>query len=199
MKTEQFMDRFREMTERVKENINEYRFIHTLGVANMALSLAMCYGLDPEKAYMAGLLHDCAKKFPDEERVGFCLAHGIEITDAEQEEPSLLHGKMGAYYAGHDYGVTDPEVLDAIAYHTTGYPGMGTYTILIYIADYLEPNRHAMPNLNELRQLAYRDMDECAYRIARDTVEYLKKQTDKKVDPMTERTYHYFKEMLKHE
>ena len=101
----------------------------------------MCYGADLEKALTAGLLHDCAKGRGVKEQIRYCEKHGILLTEAELAMPALIHAKLGAYLAEKDYGITDPEILDAITYHTTGRPDMSLLEKIIYIADYIEPNR----------------------------------------------------------
>ena len=75
------------------------RYQHTLGVANTSACLAMCHGADMNKAYIAGLLHDCAKCVPDDVKIAECELFGLPISDIEFESPYLLHSKLGAYYA----------------------------------------------------------------------------------------------------
>ena len=113
----------------------------------------------------------------------------------EEKNPSLLHAKLGAYMAETAYGVEDPEILSAIKWHTTGKPDMSMLDIIIYMADYIEPNRDKAPDLANLRKLAFEDIDECLYAILESTVAYLK-QKDAVIDPMTEETYLYYKKEL---
>jgi predicted HD superfamily hydrolase involved in NAD metabolism len=85
------------------------RYQHTLGVANTSACLAMCHGADMNKAYIAGLLHDCAKCVPDDVKIAECEQFGLPISDIEFESPYLLHSKLGAYYAAHKYNVEDDD------------------------------------------------------------------------------------------
>ena len=83
----------------------------------------MCYEhVDEKTALIAGLLHDCAKYLSDKEILKECEKYQLPISQTEQKSPFLLHGKLGAYYAKYKYQIQDPQILSAIAYHTTGHP-----------------------------------------------------------------------------
>ena len=94
-----------------------------------------------------------------------------------------------------EYGIEDEDILNAIRWHTTGRPEMTKLDKIIYIADYIEPNRNHAPNLDELRRLAMVDLDECLYAILKATLAYLETKSDI-IDPMTEQTYLYYKKIL---
>lgn len=188
-------DRYDELWKCVKKEIDKPRRIHTEGVAYTAAALAMAHGEDLDRAFLAGLLHDCGKGYPKGKRVEFCTEHGIPVTETERENPGLLHAKIGAYFAETRYGVEDREVLSAITYHTTGRPAMSLLEKIIYTADYIEPNREKQPGLPDLRALAFRDIDGCVFRIAEDTVNYLNASEKKAIDPMSEATYLYYRDL----
>ena len=107
----------------------------------------------------------------------------------------MLHAKLGAYFARKTYGVEDKEILHAIQVHTTGEPGMNTLDKIIYIADYIEPNRNKAPNLEEARRLAFEDLDRAMLKILSDTLNYLERKGGE-IDPLTVETYEYFKEVI---
>ncbi len=178
----------------VKETISPKRFVHTLGVMNTAKQLAAHYQQDVAKAMLAGLLHDCAKGIPAGERISLCKQYGLDVTDAERVNTELLHAKLGRYLAETEYNVSDCEILDAIFYHTTGRPKMTFLDKIIYIADYIEPGRKDAPNLAKIRELAYVDIDQCLITILGQTLSYLKTRNEV-IDPMTEQTYYYYKEL----
>lgn len=180
---------------KVKQVLSPTRYEHTLGVMYTAGALAMRYHEDLYNALFAGLLHDCAKGFPSNAILTLCHSVHIPISDVEQKNPGLLHAKLGVYLAEKEYGITDNYILDAIRCHTTGRPDMTLLDKIIYIADYMEPNRYQAPNLDEIRRLAFEDIDECLYAILESTVAYLK-QKDAVIDPMTEETYLYYKKVL---
>lgn len=178
--------------KKLKKKLVKDRYKHTLGVANTCVSLAMSIGYDYNKAYLAGLLHDCAKCIEDSEQLAKCEKYGLEISDIERISPYLLHAKLGAYLAEHKYNIHDEEILSAIRCHTTGKPAMTELELIVFIADYIEPNRYKAANLKEIRMLAYKDLEKCAYKILSDTLDYLKKK-GAPIDTMTEKTYKYYK------
>ncbi len=196
MEEEDEKKRLKMIRKELKEDLDKERYEHTMGVANTAVSLAMSVSYDYHKAFLAGLLHDCAKCIPNPEKITICENNGIEITEIEYENPSLLHSKLGALLAREKYGVSDEEILGSIIYHTTGKPDMNLLEKIIFVADYIEPGRDKQPNLTELRALAFHDLDQAVYRISGDTLEYLKKK-ELTLDPMTQKTYEYYQEWIK--
>lgn len=179
----------------LKKVLSGKRYEHTLGVEYTASCLAMRYGADMEKARMAGLLHDCAKSLSSKDKLVYCKKFGMPVSEYEKKNPELLHAKLGACFANTKYGISDPEILSAITWHTTGKPDMSLLDKIVFIADYMEPNRNQAPDLAEVRRLAFEDLDQCLFLILKDTIEYLagKKSV---TDPMTQRTYEYYKEIL---
>ena len=175
--------------------LDKERYEHTLGVMYTAASMAMCYGADVEQALLAGLLHDCAKCIPGENKIKMCEKYHLNVSEVERENPSLLHAKLGAFLAAKKYHIEDKEIINAIASHTTGHPHMTLLEKIIYIADYIEPGRPELANMEQVRHLAFRNIDECLYRILEDSLEYLNRLS-KPIDPMTEKTYNYYKAVL---
>lgn len=147
-----------EMIERLRLTLNEHRFLHTLGVAGEARRLAPIFGVDPEKAYIAGLLHDCAKNFTEEQVREYCDKYGVTLDPYCESEKALVHAFLGPTVAKADYGVSDPEILSAIYYHTTAKPNMSPLEKLIYIADMTEPGR-TLEQSAELRKMVETDID----------------------------------------
>lgn len=186
------------MRRKVKKYLDRDRYEHTLGVMYTASSLAMRYGADIDQALAAGLLHDCAKCIPNDKKIHMCDKYHLHMTEAEKANPSLLHAKLGAFLAGKKYHIEERAIINAIACHTTGRPDMTLLDKIIYIADYIEPGREELPNMKEVRYLAFRNIDECLYRILKDSLVYLKTK-HMSIDPMTEKTYLYYKKALKKE
>ena len=184
------------LQKKMKEALNEDRFEHTLGVMYTAESLAMRYGIDMTKAAVAGLLHDCAKCIPNAQKIKMCKKNDIEITEMEEKNPSLLHAKLGAYLAEEEYGIDDPEILSAIKWHTTGKPDMSMLDIIIYMADYIEPNRDKAPNLKQIRKLCFENIEEALYQVLEGTLAYLSDRPDM-IDPMTKISYDFYKWKLR--
>lgn len=181
----------REIEKQLKKVLDKERFCHTLGVMYTAAALAMAHGADMEQALYAGLLHDCAKCIPNEEKIALCRKYQISVSASEEKSPFLLHAKLGAYYAKNTYGVQDEEILHAIKVHTTGEPEMNLLDKIIYIADYIEPNRNQAPNLEAIRKMAFQNLDETMDKILGDTLNYLQKKGGE-IDPLTAETYTYF-------
>lgn len=175
----------------LQDKLSFRRFRHTLGVAYTATSLAMCYDVNLWDAQIAGLLHDCAKYMDDEESLNFCKKNNIKISEVEKRNPFLLHGKIGSIIASEKFGIKDKHILNAIYYHTTGRPAMSVLDKIIFIADYIEPSRDAMPNLSAIRKEAFKDLDGALVVILKDTLDYLSNK-GRETDPMTQKTYDYY-------
>ncbi len=182
---------FIKLQHRLKKELDEDRYQHTLGVMFTAASLAMCYGEDIEKAECAGLLHDCAKCIPNDKKIRMCEEHGIEISSTERKAQYLLHSKLGAYLAKAQYGVEDEEILSAIRWHTTGRPNMSRLEKIIFIADYIEPRRNKASHLDEVRRMAFQDLNQTVLRILEDTLHYLDKGKGD-VDEMSRSAFRYY-------
>lgn len=177
----------------MEKELNYKRYVHTLGVAYTATSLAMRYGADVSKAETAGILHDCAKCIGVDEMEKLCREGGISISALEKGNPALLHSKAGSVLARKKYGVADPEILSAIAYHTTGKPGMTDLEKIIFISDYIEPGRTLAPGLPEIRRAVFTEsLDKGLLMILSDTLAYLH-TTEMPIDEMTQTTYDFYR------
>ena len=148
-----------ELEQRVREHLGQdHRYQHSLRVARSAAELARLHGVDPEKAALAGLLHDLARLYSPERLIQESLARGWEIDERSREHPTLLHAPLGAAIAAEKFGVDDPEVLSAIAKHTTGADEMSPLDRVVYLADSLEPGRD-FAEREALWLLACRDLE----------------------------------------
>ncbi len=133
------------------------RHAHILGVEEESVKLARRWGGDVELARRAGILHDCTKYWPTQRHLDYCAKYGVVLDALELRSEKLLHAKTGALVARHIFGQGDA-VYDAIYYHTTGRGDMTLLDKIVYIADYMEPNRD-FPGVDALRDLAYKDLD----------------------------------------
>lgn len=147
------------LLEKLRASIPVKRFVHTVGVAAEAARLARLHDADPDRAELAGWLHDCAKGIPVEDQVATCDRLGVPLDDWTRACPPVVHGFLGAFLARRDYGVEDEAVLQAIRRHTVGAPGMTPLDKVVFVADLVEPGR-AFEGVAELRALAERDLDE---------------------------------------
>ncbi len=184
------------LRKQLKSKLDPMRYEHSISVSFTCTALAMRYGIDIKQAELAGLMHDCAKRFTDSELIQKCQKHEVTLTEAEIKAPAVIHAKYGAYLAEHKYGIHDEEILSAIACHTTGKPDMTTLDKILYIADYIEPRRDKADNLPKMRYLAFQDLDKTIYEILKGTLEYLNKKGNT-IDPMTKQAYEFFEEVMK--
>lgn len=190
MKTIEITQKLRKQLEK---ELKPDRFEHTLGVAYTSASLAFRYGADVEKALIAGFLHDCAKSMSHEEQVKVCEKNNIEMTEVERKNHSLLHAKVGMFLAQKEYDIHDEDVLNAIRWHTTGRENMSLLEKIVYIADFIEPNRKPLENMARVRKEAFEDIDRCLAHILHDSVVYLR-TIGKETDDATMKAYEFYKE-----
>jgi predicted HD superfamily hydrolase involved in NAD metabolism len=158
------------MKIKLRESVADYRYRHSLLVAEIAAELAANLHMDAQKVIIAGLLHDCAKGFTDDPEIPLTLAAeaGMIPTAIQLSDPVLfLHAPLSAYIAKRDYGIVDDEILNAISRHTSGYVGMSNLDELIYLSDYIEPTRKGM---DKYREIAKRDPSEAFYQLYTDNM-----------------------------
>ena len=125
----------------LQKRLNEKRYYHSLCVADEAKRLAEKYGGDQDKAYLAGLLHDITKNAPDEEHLQIFKEFGIILNDIEKNAKKLWHAMSGAEYVKNILGINDPEIIDAIRYHTTAKADMSLLAEILYLADFTSKDR----------------------------------------------------------
>jgi predicted HD superfamily hydrolase involved in NAD metabolism len=184
----------KEIKKYLKNHLTKDRYNHTLGVAYTAVSMAMRYNPDIsnddfiKRAEIAGLLHDCAKCMDTEKKLKICDKNKIPYSKFEAENAYLLHGRIGAFIAMTKFDIDDQEILDAIEWHTTGRPDMSLLEKIIFIADYIEPGRKPIPELDYIRQLAFIDIDKTMEKILENTLKHLN-ETGASIDKMTQFTY----------
>jgi len=123
----------------LKENLSEKRYIHTMGTAQCAKELACKFGLNEEKAYIAGLLHDSAKCFSNEKLLDIINKH-LNVEECEMLNYKTLHAPVSAYIAEKEFNITDKEILSAIRWHTLGKIDMTCFEKVVFLADKIEPN-----------------------------------------------------------
>lgn len=152
--------------------LTEKRYQHSIGVKDSSIRLAAIWGADPDKAAIAGLLHDCARCMSDSELLETVRKLNVIVKPIEYTNPVLIHGLVGSYIAKERFGVYEPEILEAIKVHTTGAPTMSLLSRIIYLADYISADRD-FPAAAEIRLWAERDLDKALICAARSTLEYL--------------------------
>lgn len=168
-----------DLEQKLKGMIKPSRFRHTMGVAETAVHLAELWGEDPQRARLAAMLHDCAKSMSNEDMIALILDAGLDVDEDELALHPVIHAPAGAVVAQREFGVKDPQILSAIRNHTLGGPGMTDLDRLIYIADFIEPNRKSFPGLDDVRKLAETDLHKSVARCAELTSEYALSQGGK--------------------
>lgn len=156
----------KQIAKDLESRLSRKRYVHSMGVSNAARHLARLYGADPDKAELAGLVHDCAKDLSLEEMQHLAEEGDFDCDDYMFHSRALLHGPAGSVLARRIYNINDQDILSAIYYHTTGNPNMTLLEKIIFLADYIEPSRD-FPGVEEIRQASERSLDEamiCAYR-----------------------------------
>lgn len=171
---------YKTMQDRLQSSLTIKRYIHTLGVVEEAVKLAKIYNEDVEKAKTAALLHDCAKCYPDDMKRRLCKEFHIKLDDIMDKHIDLAHSILGAKVAEKEYDVKDSDILEAIKCHTMGKKNMSLLDKIVFIADYIEPNRKTFDGLEEIRNLAYTDIDKTVKLGLQKTIEF----TNQKGEPL---------------
>lgn len=133
----------------LKGNLDEERLLHSLGSAQCAAELAAKFNVDEKRAYIAGLMHDCAKCLEKEKLLE--LAQNIEgLKDDERTNIKVIHAPVSAYLAQTEFGIEDEEILSSIRWHTLGKKDMTLFEKIVFLADKIEPNTRDMDFRNRI-------------------------------------------------
>jgi len=144
--------------QKLRGMLDAKRLNHSLGVRDVAVYLARLHGAEPDRAALAGLLHDCARNLPGGELLALARSYGIPVSGVEQVLPVLLHAPVGARLVREQFGVEDEAVLGAIARHTLGDGTMHLLDKVVFVADKVEPGRR-FSGVENIRALARRDLN----------------------------------------
>ena len=185
------------LENKLQKTLTPKRYLHTLGVAYLSAALAMRHGVNHRVALVAGLLHDCAKHYPDDELQEKCKQLHLDVSEHELRLPQLLHAPYGAYLAQAEYKITDLNIIHAIRNHTVGRPEMSKLEQIVFLADYMEPERTQTtnPDLDELRHIAFQDLNKATYLVLENTLRYFE-TTKQDTAPETYQTSQYYKEIM---
>ena len=146
------------MIGELTKRLSPKRVRHSIGVSQTAESLAVRFDCNREKARLAGLLHDLAREVPMNELLPRAQAFGIVVCDIEDAEPVLLHAPLAAKMAQAEFGIDDPEIMQAIILHTIGGLNMTLLDKIVYLADAIEPGR-SYKGVEKIRKLAHVDLN----------------------------------------
>ena len=166
-----------------RSRMGDKRFEHTLNVKKMAVKMAKHYGVDPDQAALAALLHDTAKEMPAAQQLELLRSHPDLAEDAENRPAPVWHGICAAILARTEWGVTDEAVLSAVACHTAGKPGMTLLDKILFLADMTSAERD-FDGVESLRRLAFEDIDRAMLAALNESVSFVK-HGGKPLDPMS--------------
>lgn len=175
----------------LRSRLTDDRFFHSLNVAEQAKKLACIYGEDEDKAYLAGLVHDCTKNTPPAEQLKIIENGGIVLSELEQKSPKLWHAISGSVFIQSEYGIDDKDIISAVRYHTTGKSDMTMLEKIVYVADFTSKERD-YAEVEQIRFLAETDINKAVFEGAVFTVESLKKR-GLAVHPDTIDTMNFYK------
>lgn len=145
--------------EIIRRRLSEYRFRHSMCVAQEAKRLALLHGADPDKAYTAGILHDIMKDTAKETQLQVLADYNVKLDDVEKVSPMLWHALCGEVFLRHILKVTDEDILSSVRYHTTGRAGMSLLEQVVFTADFTSADRD-YPDVAVMRSLADRSLIE---------------------------------------
>lgn len=160
-----------QLIDTMEETLSKRRFKHVMRVEKTALKLAELYKVDMEKVSIAAIAHDYAKEKPDEEMRDLIISENLDL-DMLQYGSNIWHGSLGSVLMKNEYNIEDEEILEAIRWHTIGSPRMCKVAQVIYVADFIEPNR-SFKGVEEARELAEIDLNETIAYITRHTLSNL--------------------------
>ncbi|MEM9220333.1 MAG: bis(5'-nucleosyl)-tetraphosphatase (symmetrical) YqeK [Cyanobacteria bacterium P01_F01_bin.150] len=175
----------------LNDHVPKSRLQHILRVEKFSAKLAQHHGVDPDYAAQAGLMHDLAKYFKPKKLLKMAKKEGLVIDPILEANPHLLHADVSAIVARDTFGVTDCGMLEAIANHTLGQPGMNQLSCIVFLADSLEPGRGDTDILQTLRQVSQENLQQAVYMNCDYTLQYLIK-TQRAIHPRVIETRNWF-------
>lgn len=162
-----------EIKDDLRKLLDSKRYAHTLSVCETAVVLAKRFGADKDKAYLAALLHDCARGLDEQQQIEYCIENGIELDEYMKNNSNPLHALIGEDIAKRQYGIVDEEILMAIRKHAIGDENMMLLDKIILVADAIEPNRLGS-DADEARLIAQNSLDKAIFPAMRIKSYYLK-------------------------
>ena len=176
-------------------HVKKSRYEHSVRVAEMCARMCRQYGMDARKGYLAGIGHDMCKDFSDEELIELAGRDGDAISDFERKKPALLHGRAAAVMLKESFKVVDPEILEAVANHTSGIIGMCDLTKCLFLADKIEPGR-PQSTVEYRENLLAMTLNQMLYSVLEENYQYLTKHKIE-IAPGTREMIEYYKAELK--
>ena len=155
-----------------REMLNAERFLHSRSTAVLARDMCVMYGIDPNAGYLAGIAHDLAKQLDNKQMLKIIKTEKYEMSVIEKGKPNLLHGKAASILLRDRFCISNKDVLEAVAYHTSGCENMGPLAKIIYIADKTETTRNIDPTFRKMCRES--DLDTVLFAVLEKTIGKLK-------------------------
>ncbi len=186
-----------EIKKWLKKNLSQERYSHTLGTAECAKELAQKFGLNQEKAYYAGLLHDCAKCFSNDKLLEI-IKNNLQVEECELLNYKTLHAPVSAHIAKTEFGINDSEILSSIRWHTLGKINMTDFEKIVFLADKIEPNTREKCYCEKLHQYLNEEngLNKAILECYKATVKSLVER-DLKICPLTIEIYNKLQDIVK--
>ena len=156
----------------VKKSVKKERYEHSVRTAEFSARMGRIYKVDDVRCYLAGIAHDMCKNFSDTEMLKTASRDGRLISTLEAENPQLLHGRAAAVFLQEQFGVSDADVLQAVATHTFGGVHLCPLAKILYAADKIEPGRPHVTS-EYLEKMLKKDLNSLVATILEENIEYL--------------------------
>ena len=164
----------KQIIEKLNTMLKPKRLEHSINVAKCAIKLSEIYGYDKEKAYLAGLVHDCAKYFTKEQIDSYVEKYNIELDPLEVDNIALSHSIIGSFAIQDVFNIQDMDIINAVRYHTTGRENMSILEKIIFMADMIEEGRN-FPGVDELRKLSFNgQLDKALITSLNNTIKFVR-------------------------
>jgi len=186
---------FENALQKLRIQLSPKRFAHTIGVVDVAEKLAAYYNQDIQKARWAALLHDCTKEYSADKKRALCKIWGVQLDEIFEANIDITHSLLSAESARRDFYINDPEILQAIRYHTTGHKHMAMLDKIIMLADYIEPNRENWGPIDEMRRLQFININQALILGTKYTI----KEEEEAKNPIHTWSYDALRELKKEE
>lgn len=177
--------KFKEINKYLINTLSPGRYRHSLSTGKTAEKLCEYFGLNSEKGFFTGLIHDIAREYDNESLVNICLKSGEKMHEWEIKDPVLLHGKAGAALLKDKFSIIDEEILDAVRVHTTGSTGMSSLAKVLFISDYIEPERKHI-TAEFVESLENESLDSMVKTVLSSVLDYIKNNNKVVADPSIE-------------
>lgn len=187
---------FQKYNEEIKNVLKDdiERYWHSVSVAITAVNLADIYGADKDNCMVAGILHDYCKCLSLDDMLSMCEKYNVILTEEDRNADGCIHGFLAAKVCKEKYDINN-EVYNAIYYHTCGRPNMTILEKIIYVSDFIEPLRRFRDRVEEVRRLAYTNIDKAIVLSSEMGLEHLK-NTNKFIHSNTQKTLDYYKNLM---